>query len=147
MPIPRHRVDQDLTFVSMNQWFMCKPLPFNPFAPTPEYSALVEKADLLAALVVADLITRFLAQTEASTLERFYASGFLLHDYDLTQGEFAVDEYTDHDDDAELSTDLHLRATVIAFVHHDVIVRLIAQQKARKAARSDALPVAANSVK
>ena len=140
MPIPRHRVDQDLTFVSMNQWFMCKPLPFNPFAPAPEYSALVERADLLAGIVVGDLIERFLAQTEKTTLEVFYASGFLIHEYDLTQAEFAVDEYTDHDDDAELSTDLHLRATVIAFVHHDVIVRLIAQQKARKAASSPVGP-------
>lgn len=134
MPIPRHSVDQDLTFVSMNQWFMSNPLPFNPFAPAPECSALVEKADLLAGVVVGNLIERFLAQTEKPTLEAFYASGFLIHQYDLTQAEFAVDEYLNHDEEAELSTNNHLRATVIAFVHHDVIVRLIAQQKARKSA-------------
>jgi hypothetical protein len=130
MALPRPHTDPVYIEIVMNPWFMNAPLPFDPFAPTPEYREVVEQADLLAAVVVGDIIARFLAQAEISSLKVFYASvNYALMFYDLGPAELAISDYLGEDEESYFATNNPLRAAVAAFVHYDMFARFVARRK------------------
>ena len=132
MAIPRPNADPAFAAYTMTSGMAAR-LSFNPFDPPPEYRAIVDKADLLAAVVVGHLFARFMDQTEDSTLLAFYGFGCAVLSFDLAPAEDAIEMYLGDDEEAELATDFTLRSIVRGFVHYDLIQRFIAERKAAKA--------------